>query len=244
MFQGPAPELYGSLDLSMRTMFDYTLGEYEPQNLPRNDYSHSVLKIIHLIVSNIFLLNYLIAILSTVYVVMKEIGDFKYKANRYAYIEKFQVPFLDTNGYEEFVIYPSPINLLTIGLIPFMFQKSDNRYSNIFSKCMFWIENFFFILGFFVYLVIMMPLIYFRLLYHFFRSMKWYNFLWIGIIWVIFGVLILPFYVVKDMYYFLQITSDDGLEKSAIKKLVKDEQRNQKLQVYSEIYEVTKFIYT
>lgn len=115
-------------------MFDYTLGNYERETLPRNNYSHSLLLIVHVVISNIFLLNYLIAILSTVYVIMKVVGEFKYKANRYSYIEKFQLAQRDNKGLEEYVIYPCPLNLLTICLIPFTFQANGSHFSDIFAK--------------------------------------------------------------------------------------------------------------
>lgn len=95
MFQGPGPEFYGSMSQSYRTMFDYTLGNYEREEIERNNFSHSMLLMTHVLISNIFLLNYLIAILSTVYASMRIVGEFKYKAYRYMYIEKFQTPMAE-----------------------------------------------------------------------------------------------------------------------------------------------------
>ena len=43
-------------------------------------YKHVNFKIIHIFISNIFLLNYLIAILATVYEEMNESGSFLYKS--------------------------------------------------------------------------------------------------------------------------------------------------------------------
>lgn len=140
-------------------------------------------------------MNYLIAILATVYSSMRVVGDFKYKANRYSYIEKFQIAYLDTKGYEEYVIHPAPINLLTLALIPFTLQQKGNKFSDIFSKCMFWLENLVMIVIFFCYLVILIPIIYFKMLFHLFKSTRWFNFLWVGSLWMVFGILLLPFYV-------------------------------------------------
>jgi hypothetical protein len=46
---------------------------------------------IHAFLGNVFLLNYLVAILSTVYELMFEGGEFSYKSNKYQFIEKYSV---------------------------------------------------------------------------------------------------------------------------------------------------------
>lgn len=123
LFQGAAPEMYGSMTLSLRTLFDAMLGNYNQIEVKAFELSHSVLLICHLLVANIFLLNYLIAILSTVYELMMEKGDFAYKTNRYQYIEKYSIAMRDKWGYEELVIYPPPLNYLTIFVLPFIIKK-------------------------------------------------------------------------------------------------------------------------
>ena len=45
--------------------------------------SNSILTMIHVFLSNIFLLNFLVAILSTVYEVMMDRGEFSFKSNKY-----------------------------------------------------------------------------------------------------------------------------------------------------------------
>jgi hypothetical protein len=141
LFQGPAPEKYGSMSLCFRTMFDYTLGEYENEEIEYNNDSHSYLMMLHIVISNIFLLNYLIAILSTVYETMRFLGDFLYKANKYSYIEKYQLARLDERGLTEYVINPAPINLLTLFLIPFTIQPRAPMFGLYFGKMMYWLEN-------------------------------------------------------------------------------------------------------
>ena len=53
---------------------------------------NDVWMLFHMLVSHVFLLNYLIAILATVYENMLEKGDFAYKSNKYMYIERFYIP--------------------------------------------------------------------------------------------------------------------------------------------------------
>jgi hypothetical protein len=48
--------------------------------------------VFHIVFSNVFLLNYLIAILATVYFNMLEKGDFAYKSNKYMFVERFYIP--------------------------------------------------------------------------------------------------------------------------------------------------------
>jgi len=74
---------------TVRTLFDAMLGNYSYYVTGYYEFSHSVLLCIHIVISNIFLLNYLIAILATVYDEMTAKGDFAYKSNKYKYIERY-----------------------------------------------------------------------------------------------------------------------------------------------------------
>jgi hypothetical protein len=76
--------------------------------------------IVHLYLANIFLLNYLVAILGSVYGEMGEKGAFYYKYYKYKYIERYAVAFKDIHGYYEFIIHPPPINLFLVFLLPFL----------------------------------------------------------------------------------------------------------------------------
>ena len=62
--------------------------------MPSNyEMSFSIAMMIHVFISNIFLLNYLVAILSTVYEIMFEGGEFQYKSMKYRFIEKYSVAY-------------------------------------------------------------------------------------------------------------------------------------------------------
>lgn len=61
------PDKYGSIALSFRSLFDAMIGTYEYADDSNYAMSSSILTIVHLFLSNIFLMNYLVAILSTVY---------------------------------------------------------------------------------------------------------------------------------------------------------------------------------
>jgi hypothetical protein len=44
-------------------------------------------------VSSVFILNYLIAVLATIYEEMNELGDFAFKSSKYHYIERYYIAF-------------------------------------------------------------------------------------------------------------------------------------------------------
>ena len=102
---------------------------------------HSILMAFHVFFSNILLMNYLIAILSTTYENMKETGIFKYKVNLYQYCERYMISFND-RSYGELVLHAPPLSYMTIILFPFLFsEKAMMKISKWFSYLMFWIEN-------------------------------------------------------------------------------------------------------
>lgn len=83
LYQDTNPDKYGGLALTVRTLFDASLGSYDYSGMGTRELSHSILIIFHVFFANILLMNYLIAILSTTYENMKETGIFKYKVNLY-----------------------------------------------------------------------------------------------------------------------------------------------------------------
>ncbi len=83
LYQDTNPEKYGGLALTVRALFDASIGQYDYSGMPGREISHSTLLIFHVFFSNILLMNYLIAILSTTYENMKQSGVFRYKVNLY-----------------------------------------------------------------------------------------------------------------------------------------------------------------
>jgi hypothetical protein len=60
----------------MRALIDYFLANFHNKEMGNYNTSHSVLVIAHVVISNVFLLNFLVAILSSVYDIMIRNGDF------------------------------------------------------------------------------------------------------------------------------------------------------------------------
>lgn len=67
---------YHSLAPTFREMTNYFTGNYEAKSMANFNTSHSVIYITHVVISFIFLMNYLVAILTTVYEIMIKNGDF------------------------------------------------------------------------------------------------------------------------------------------------------------------------
>ena len=96
----------------------------------------------HSLWANIYLLNYLIAILSTVYEDMLEQGDFAYKSSKYMYIERYMIPMQDEWGFAELVVHPPPINYLVVILLPSIFENSVMKETAVvYARLIFWLEN-------------------------------------------------------------------------------------------------------
>ena len=126
---------------------------------------HKRLMSFHLYIGAIFLLNYLVAILSTVYGSMGKKGAFYYKKYKYMYIERYDVAFKDTFGYSVLIIYPPPVNLLLLFILPFIFKKDKfKKYAHLFSMINFWMENLILIIYHLFYEIYLMPVVYFRIL--------------------------------------------------------------------------------
>lgn len=54
---------YQSFYLTLRALFDYSVGNFTPMEMGNYDTSYGIMYIVHTVISNIFLMNYLIAIL-------------------------------------------------------------------------------------------------------------------------------------------------------------------------------------
>ena len=149
-------------------MFDAVLGSYQYSIIVKPiNYTklHSFVMIFHLYIANIFLLNYLVAILGNVYGEMGEKGTFFYKIYKYKYIERYTIAFKDKMGYSELIIHAPPINIFLLFLLPFLNNKEKIlKYSLIFSKINFWFENIFLIIYHFFPELYLMPVAYFGVL--------------------------------------------------------------------------------
>lgn len=112
----------------IRFMFDSMVGSFG--NIGGDlALAWQVITLINVFLVHVFLLNYLIAILSTVYQQKEEEGDFAYKQNKYQYIERYSIAMEDPS-YAELVVHPPPINYLMLLLFPSMCQKQKMKQTS------------------------------------------------------------------------------------------------------------------
>eukprot|EP00347_Sterkiella_histriomuscorum_P019687 403340671 len=157
LYQDINPEKFGSLTTTVRTLFDAALAVYSYENMGGRTLSYSILMIFHVFFSNVLLLNYLIAILSTTYENMKQSGIFKYKKNLYQYCERFITCF-EERAYGELVLHPPPLSYGCLFLLPFIRNREKmEKYTKVFSIVMFWIENFILIISITLYELALLP---------------------------------------------------------------------------------------
>jgi len=199
--------------------------------------SHSVLIIFHVFFSNILLMNYLIAILSTTYENMKQSGIFRYKVNLYQYCERFMIAFEDRT-YGEIVLHPPPLSYLSTILLPFMVNKTAiASVSAVFSKMMFWLENVFFIFCFFGFEFFLAIFAYIKVWLNLVKnSVGVLNLVINCLIWAVFGLLLIFYLIFKDCYYLCKILlMHNGCRYGKFEDMVEEEApRSLKIRVFNE----------
>ena len=84
-----AIEDYHSVFTTLRALIDYFLANFQVKDMGNFSTSQSILYIVHVTISNIFLLNFLVAILQTVYDIMIKNGDFYAIEYQYIFITKY-----------------------------------------------------------------------------------------------------------------------------------------------------------
>ena len=209
LFQSTLPEYYGELSLSLRTLFDAFIGYYVYTEQSNYEMSNSICTMIHVFISNIFLLNYLVAILATVYDYMQDEGEFEYKSNKYEYIEKYSIPILDKHGYSEIILHPPPLNVFALCIVPCVIKKSlMRRGADCFSKFIFWVENSVYIFLQLSYELLLCPYVYLKV----FLNIALFAGVWrlcpFWTLWLVSGPFILVFSVGKDLFFYIKILCD------------------------------------
>lgn len=85
--------MYGSVILAMRTLFDEMVCNYNYINLGSEDTPHVICLTIHVILTHVFLVNYLIAVLTNIHNTMIQDGEYTYIKIRYLFYSKYQCLF-------------------------------------------------------------------------------------------------------------------------------------------------------
>lgn len=242
-FSIPEPENFGTMTLSLKSLFDAFIGNWDYTENPNYIMSFSIIMMLHVFLSNIFLMNYLIAILSTVYTIMREEGEFSYKKKKYQFIEKYSIPLLDKHGYAELVIHPPPFNAFTIFLTPFaVHRKAMKAVGGCFGKVIYWVENFFYIIGFFIYEWILVPFIFLKVFFNIIRLAGILMFLPLLLVWILVGPFLLIFDVLKDTGYFIATLCNYQIKNDQSRAMDEEEFKTDKIIILNEIIDVMRQI--
>ena len=163
------PQAYGTMALTIRTMIDITVGNYQYTYYDEKDKVHSVFIMVHGIISFIFLVNFIAAILTSTYRHVIDGGEFSYKCIKYQFFEKYQHGLIQKNGIKEIILHPSPLNLITFFLIPLSINRPlANKLGVIIAKVNFWIENIFYITLFLLYEIALSPYVQIKVFWNIF----------------------------------------------------------------------------
>lgn len=200
---------------------------------------------LHIYIANIFMLNYLVAILSTVYSEMMDLGEFAFNSNKYLYIERYLIAQKDENGYSELVMYPPPINFMLVFLLPSLFDKEKMRKNSIiFSKGNFWFENIYYIFEQFFYELSLVPYIYIRNMSYIIKlSGLNLNGIKLLIFWSFCGPFFLFYNVFVDLKHYITVLSYLKLESGKDGELHDEAVKQDKIILYNELIDVMRSIY-
>ena len=88
---------YNNFPMAFRTLFDAMLGNFSHFGVSTDPayWEHYIVIILYVVLCHVFLLNYLIAIMSTTYEEMMPKGNFAYQSERYKYIERYRIAMQD-----------------------------------------------------------------------------------------------------------------------------------------------------
>eukprot|EP01022_Parablepharisma_sp_SALTPOND_P028745 TRINITY_DN71617_c1_g1_i1.p1 TRINITY_DN71617_c1_g1~~TRINITY_DN71617_c1_g1_i1.p1 ORF type:complete len:856 (+),score=72.73 TRINITY_DN71617_c1_g1_i1:1335-3902(+) len=199
LYMDISPDEYGDFALSLRSVFDSMFGNWSYDNFSDHAVSYSIFTSLHIIISAILLLNYLIAILSSTYEEVKDKGEFHYKARLLVYFLRYLKP-LEQMPLGIIALYPAPFSSLTVLAIPFLGTSWDGKATEFVSHIIFWLENLFLLACYAIYLAILIPILYIKILVNIFvaptRPMKR---LLTAAVWLIASPVVLLCCYVRDL---------------------------------------------
>jgi hypothetical protein len=219
------------------------MGAFNYTAFPNYETSNSLLTDLHVFASNIFLINYLIAILSTAYDMMIDNGEFTYKCNLYEYIEKYSIAMIDDYGYSELVLHPPPMNILSVFIWPAAFVPSFMKQAAVaFSKMMFWLENMVYIIIFIFSEVVLFPVVYIKLAIQITIQSTFLSLIPMLALWILSGPLVLIYHLGHDVFYLIKLLCDYMDEHDEYKEKEETDFRHDKIVIYNEVLEIMRTV--
>ena len=150
---------------------------------------------------------------------------------------------MDEWGFSELVVHPAPLNIFTLFLAPAVIHNSTMKnFSDAFAKFMFWLENSLYILAFVLYELALIPVLYFKMLYHIVKQTKLLNMVLLLITWIPLGPLLLLSCLSQDLFYFMKLLCDFKDEYDELEQKAEDDSKEDKIVLYNEIIDVLKLL--
>lgn len=133
-------------------------------------------------------------------------GDFYSMKYQYLFTLKYMYALQEKSGYEEFIMYPSPMSyFITPLFLIFPSRTSVAHYSKYFRYVFFWMENAVIVIFFFFYFLALTPLIYIKTCIDIIRKAPFLKeFLFLPL-WLFLGPLYLLYTVFLDICILLSI---------------------------------------
>ena len=235
---------FGTFFFAVRADFDGLTGNYAIVDYIFNDYVYICMFSLFLLLSNVIILNYLVAIISLEYELNIPKGMFAFLCFKYQYIEKYSLPLKDKWGYQELIIHPFPLNIFWIPALCFVFKKELMlKVSNILSYIIFWVENVIIILIFLIYEFILVVVIYLKTFARISKANSIFEFIKLFIAWAIIGIPVLVYTSFADAVRLVKVlrTNADPISKE-INSEEFDNSKKSKVVIFSEVLETMKLI--
>ena len=235
---------FGSFLFAARADFDGLVGTYQIVNYTYNNYLYMSMYSLFLLLSNVIILNYLVAIISLKYEQSIPKGKFAFLCFKYQYIEKYSQPLKDKWGYQELLIHPFPLNILWIPVLFFIFNKQLMiKVSYFYSKLIFWVENVIIIFIFLLYELILVVVIYLKTFAKISKANNILEFIKLFIAWALIGIPVLVYTSFADSVRLIEIfrTNSESIWKDNNSEEF-DNSKKSKIVIFSEVLETMKLI--
>lgn len=226
-FFGDVNDDYHNYGNSIATLFSAFYGEFGFYDYPnRTQYvTERVFLIIHVCVSMILLVNFLIAQLNSIFAEYKAEGVTNQMFSKLNYSRKYITAFDRRYKFGYFLSTPPPLNLLNVAFIPFAVFNYDPKAVNVFWDCVnFFIDFCFRYAIFFGHEVAFCFILYIKQIHRILVALK-YGWFWKTfdlIVWILFGAFFLFIFFIQDTYYFAKL----AVAQKKVSQEVKEESHN------------------
>jgi hypothetical protein len=232
-----------NIGLALNWIYDATMGSIShPSDLGIYDLVHRFFLALHVLASNLILLNYLVAILSTVYNLLNQEENKRLFACRsfiYYYSKRLSNAMIDMK-YGDYILIMPPFNPLLLFSLVFVFK--DNAHVWIMNKIRFiyflivsLISAFFLM----IYYILISPVMYVKLLFNsLLTNNSAFNKIIVIVIWFFLGPLIMIVLIIIDLKNYAKVLANNY---SFDDKKV-DQKENENKFIHQEVFNEMKIL--